>query len=402
MATSAMSLSVLSYYSSWPPVVFCLIIFLWYGMKKIKRRNFGIPLSVSLLIPVLCILLLTNITSGKRLDQINELPEKSIPIVSELIGEDMHEFPMWYSRMTHNKIFAYSLTITNNFFKNLSADFLFLWGDKIDRRFSVPYQGVFMWIMFPFLALGVMYLIKKNIPLLAFTAGCIISVFLASSFSAFGSEMQRTLPALPLFSLVTGLGLYTARKKINSLFFISGISLFFTFNFILFLHLFFWHMNVHNPWSRDYGMKEMVEKTDMLKQKYKKVYVAGNPYLFFYFYHKTDPELIQEQSKLVGNGVNAINHRQRTRIEDIFTMNTPCPLKGKRGILFICSSEKIPDQTRIVDTVYYRDGRVHFVFLEFDPEAPVGNYRGIERLINTDTDSSRILPENFDKDWTTT
>lgn len=372
LSAISLSLSILTYYSVWLLFPFTIVLY-WIRIYQ-KRLAFRklIYLTIILLIPMVVMTTLFISTRGQRLYPDSTFQVDATPLLLEQIREDQHEFPIYIVRLFHNKLVFYPLFITQNLFKNLSIDFLFINGDKIDRRFHVPYNGVLYLWSAPFLFLGLLYFWKNHtVPKNLFVIGPVFLIFLGSAFSEFGSETERTLFAVPLFCFLISYGLvviYNGKVRnhlLNPI--ILGVSwLLFIFNIAYFNHQYYWHGNVHQPWGRNFGLAEMIRTVSDLKNKYEQVVVPDNTYIFFYFYNKTDPKIAWAESQSVNQKANLLGYHLRSKIGDYFTMPTECPAVGKPHVLYVCQGTKIPPNTKVLKIIYYRDNQPAFTFLEFD------------------------------------
>lgn len=401
---SSLSLSgaVLTYYAVWVILPFILIFFWVYLYKKHGvGGNILLPL-ITTLIPLLVLTKLYTVTQGQRLGQDSTFQVNAYPLLQEQIREDQRQFPLLVTRVFHNKLLFYPQTLLQNFFSNLNFDFLFLRGDKFDRRFFVPYQGVlYLWTA-PFILLGVLYFWKnhsfaKNTLML----GAIGIIFLGSAFSEFGSETERTLFAVPIFSFLASYGLLTVHQDTNRYkkWRIMPVSvllaLLLAFNVAYFNHQYYWHANVHEPWGRDYGMRDMVSTVLTLEKNYKTVVVPDSTYIFFYFFGQVNPAVAWEQSATRLDTTNYLGLKTRAKVGNFLTMPIECPGNGKLNVLYVCRGTKIPKMSKVIKVIRYRDEQPAFTLLEFIPteskEPPPKNVSYLE--------SSQILEGDSDRYW---
>lgn len=370
LSVITLSFSISTYYSVWLLFPFTIAAYWIFILKKETKIKKLVYLTLILLIPVVMLIKLLQITSGQRLYQDSTFQINVTPLIGEQIREDQRLFPMFLTRLFHNKLTFYPLFISQNLFKNLSADFLFLNGDKIDKRFTVPYSGVLYLVTAPFLFLGLLsfwknYPVKKNL----FIFGLVFLIFLGSSFSEFGSETERTLFAVPIFSFLIAYGLTVLVEKVHknyiSAVIIGTIWLLFIYNMAYFNHQYFWHGNVHQPWGRNFGVQEMIGSIKLMENRYEKVVIPDSTYIFFYFYNKTDPKIAWEESKNVGKETNFLGFHLRSKIGNYITMPIECPAAGKLHVLYVCTGTKIPRNGKIIKIIPYRDNQPAFIFLEF-------------------------------------
>lgn len=365
-----------TYYAVWVLFPFTILYFAVHLFKKHLGFKKKIFLAVVLFaLPLFTLFTFLSITRGTRLQQDSTFQVTAQPLLEELIREDQHEFPLLVTRFFHNKLIFYPQIFLQQFFTNLSFDFLFLNGDKFDRRFWVPYQGVLYLWSAPFVFLGLLYFWKKEtIPKNLLLWGIIGVVFLGSAFSEFGSESERTLFVVPVFCLLMSYSLLILEKEVRSRsLIISFVSLWFVggllfLNVSYFNHQYYYHANVHQAWGRNYGARLMLTKLEGLKSKYEKVVIPDSAYIYYYFYNQIDPHVAWTEAESRLDQTNYLGLQLRKQVGEYLTMPIACPLQGKLKTLYVCNGTKIPVNTRVLDTIYYRDRQPAFIFLEFLPE----------------------------------
>ncbi len=389
-----------TYYAVWVLLPF---VILYYGIHILKKPQRKTHLFVALIIvslPVLMAVKLLSITQGQRFGQDSTFQVHAIPLLNEQVREDQHEFPLFVTRIFHNKVIFYTQSLLQNLFKNLSFDFIFLSGDKLDRRFSVPYQGVLYLWMAPFVLFGILNFWKNqptynNLLLL----GTIGIIFLGSAFSELGSETERTLFSVPLFCFLTSYELITAchafehKGKLISTLVPGVLALLLAFNVAYFNHQYYWHANAHEPWGRNFGMHEMLIKLKTLENQYTKIVIPDNAYIFYYFYNKVDPQVAWAESTSRLDKENFLGVRLRKNIGKYLTIPISCPAAGRLHILYVCTGTKIPKNSKVIDTLYFRDEQPAYVLLEFSKkestEIPPKNVNFIQKygLIEDESDA---------------
>jgi len=383
LSVLTLSFGTLTYYAIWVITPFTLTVYWLCIYRKLIKRIRLLYLTLILLFPLLIMSMLLFITQGQRLYQDSTFQIDAYPLLLEQIREDQHEFPLFIVRFFHNKISFYPQFILRTLFNNLSFDFLFLNGDKIDRRFYIPYNGVLYIFSAPFILLGFLYFWKyHSFPKNLFIIGSIFFIFLGSSFSQFGSEAERTLLAAPFFCFLASYGLITVSAKMrkNYIFtiFVGSVSILLIWNMTYFNHQYYWHGNVHQPWGRNYGMKDMISSLPSFKNKYQKIIFPDNVYIFFYFYNKVDPKIAWKEATTTNIKANFIGLKLRSLIGDYMTMPIECPAAGKLNVLYVCQGTKIPKNSKIIKIIRYRDNQPAFIFVEFIP-----------------TETTTLLPENI-------
>lgn len=363
-----LTFSVLTYYSAWYPVLLVCGILVYIARKKSNSRLAFASEIFLISIPILLICFVSYISAGQRLKQINVIDHRNAQgLLSEQTREDHARYPIFLTRYFHNKITFYPHIVLANISDTLNFNFFFLNGDKSDRRFAVPYNGVlYLWSLVPIIWGAYAFIKRRSITFNLLIFLFALFPFIGSAFSVYGSESQRALIALPVIAYVCASGIldmyhFSENRKLFQIF-ISILGLLAAFQFQEFNHQYFWHSTVHTPWYNNYGMKSMVSSVDALKKSYKKIVVSGNTAIFFYFYDKADPIKVQAEATMVKS--DALGYIQRLKYGNIEFMDTECPKAGKEGILFVCQGNNIPRSAQIIKTEYFLDNEKHFTFIE--------------------------------------
>ena len=366
--------AILTYYAVWVLLPFTVISYWICSYKKPGRRTNMWYATMIVLLPLIMIAKLLLVTGGQRLNQDSTYQIQAYPLLAEQIREDQHEFPLILTRVFHNKLVFYPQFLLQNLFNNLSFDFLFLRGDRLDRRFYIPYHGVLYLWSAPFVLLGLLYFWKhSSLYQSLFLLGAIGVIFLGSSFSEFGSETERTLFAAPLFCFLISYGLITVYNKLHrreiyfAKLFLGCIGLLLFLNLAYFNHQYFWHANVHEPWGRNFGVHEMLSALPSLESQYQNIIIPDSTYIFFYFYNQVDPKIAWAQSANRLSRTNFLGLNLRSQTGNYLTMPIECPAAGKLHILYVCQGTKIPKNSRVREVIRYRDGQPAFIILEFTP-----------------------------------
>ncbi len=368
----SLSLGIMTYYAVWVIFPFMILAF-WISIYKKPGRITSLWLTTTiLLLPILMAVILFLTTQGQRLYQDSTFQNTAYPLLEEQIRQDQQQLPIFITRMFHNKVLFYPQIMLQNLSNNLSIDFLFLRGDKMDRRFFVPYQGVLLFWTAPFVLFGLLHFCKhnslsKNLLLLSL----IFLIFLGSSFSEFGSEAERTLFAAPLFCLLISYGLLNIYQTINrpllAKFFLGVFGLILVANIAFFNHQYYWHANVHEPWGRNFGMRQMLEAVAALEGNYQKIIIPDSAYIFYYFYNQTDPRIAWKEAAKTLDQKNVVGLNLRSEIGNYLTMPIACPAAGKLHVLYVCQGTRIPKNSKIIQVIRFGDDQPAFILIEFMP-----------------------------------
>jgi hypothetical protein len=368
-------LSVLTYYSVWIPTIFSVGMYFFYVLKE-KKIDFNfIPLMFIVFLPLVVIIFSYKSSGSERLKQINIFQNIGAqPLLEEQIREDQKNFPYYFTRIFHNKLSFYPFFIIKNYFNTLNINFLFFDGDYSEQVYKVPFNGVLYSVFLPVLIIGIIILITEvKIHLKILIISFIIIGFMGNAISVFGSESQRTLISSLAFSILITYGiikfhkLSIYNKYIKAIFFLFFII--FLYQIADFNHQYFWHSNHNKPWYRNFGEKEMIQTIADLGQRYEKIVITGNTssYIYYYFYNRIDPKIAQKEAleMLNNKDKDALLHRYRNRFGNNLIMPLDCPSAGKIGVLYVCRGNRIPKNSKIIKTIYFKDFQPAYIFIEF-------------------------------------
>jgi len=190
------------------------------------------------------------------------------------------------ARLIHHRFWQYSQIFLTNYFSHFNFNYLFLQGDA-NPRHSIQTVGGLYLIEAPFLLYGLLQSLKKrtktDLMLLAW-------LFLAPIPAALTLASPHALRSLAMLIPLT---IFTARGVIRfkKIFFIILI-----LEFSRYLYLY--HQVYPNQWASQWqsGYREMVQYVDANKDKYNQIYITrslGRPSIYYWFYTKTDPRLVQ-------------------------------------------------------------------------------------------------------------
>lgn len=402
LSALALSWGIATYYAVWVIFPFMLIGYSVSILKNRRGRVRWISLFIILILPLLVTGKLLIVTGGQRLGQDSTFQVHAQPLLEEQIREDQKLFPLLLTRALHNKLVFYPQIFLQNLSNNLNFDLLFLRGDRLDKRFSVPFHGpLYLWTA-PFLVLGILYFWKnhsliKNLFLLGF----IFIVFIGSAFSEFGSETERTILAVPIFGFLISYGLIEIYKKIRSRFkktaivFTILVAVFLSLNTAYFYHQYTYHANVHEAWGRVYGMNQMLSKLPAYEGNYEKIVIPDSTYIFYYFYNRTHPQTAWAESANRLDQTNFLGLKLRAKIGNYLTMPVECPQQGRLHVLYVCLGNKIPLNSRVLDIVRYRDDQPAFIFLEFTTQKSL---ESAPKNVNF-TEHFGLIPEGESAYW---
>ncbi len=292
-----------------------LILIFWKKLAIVKKRIIFLLLIFGLVyMPLITgnffggggqrfseISIFTDPTTSKEIDlarlrkNLAEGVEKSVGLQTRFLD-----------KVIYNKALSFLDSISSNYLKAFSPEFLFLEGDP-NLRHSPKGIGQFYKIEFFALIFGVIFL-AFNFRLLGNTKWLLVLwLVLAPLPSSLtrdgGNHASRLMFVLPLLIMLMAAGLNFAYKNLKGKFKIIIPAI---YGLILAFEAFIFIQNYLGPYKWDsayhfnYGFKEAVTWADSLKNNYQSVILddSDTSLLMAYLYHnKYDPQLFQKEIK---------------------------------------------------------------------------------------------------------
>ncbi len=193
------------------------------------------------------------------------------------------------AKIIHNRRVIWGQEFLKHYFDHFKADFLFISGD-INERLSTRTVGVLYLIELPFLLIGLYFLIKNKSKTAAILFAWLILSPVPAAMARETPHALRFLNVLPVFQIITAVGIGLA-LKIKYLKFIIPALYLLSFSYYIFDYYNFYPTRSAGYWQ--YGYKEAVKEVSRLEDQYPCVWVtedAGRPYIYFLLYNKYPPE----------------------------------------------------------------------------------------------------------------
>lgn len=340
------------------PLLIPGLIIIYHKELKYKLFQFITGL-VILLVLAFPIVREINSSTGARFGSVSAInPNEKLGASIKAIELDQkRNDPL--GKLTHNRRIIYFKEILAGYLDHYNFDFLFLNGDPPGRHHAVGMGMLNFWDL-PFIIAGILFLVKtrkenKNISLLFLW---FILAPIASAFTTGTPHAVRALFYLPTYQIITAFGLFyliAGRKRIVACLIFGLLIL----NFTYYLHMYYIHTPIEYAGWWQYGYKEAVQEVTEIEKNYDKIIVTyryDQPYVYFLFYKKTDPQWYQANS---GNGeikraernFGKYEFRNINWINDINLRNT----------LFVSTPSEIPDNTPgIIKNIRFPDGSIAF------------------------------------------
>lgn len=281
------------------------------------------------------------------------------------IGND--NYASW-SRIIHNRRFAFTFEYLRHYFDNLHPLFLFVKGDG-NPKFSIQDVGeMYIWEI-PFFVAGVLFLIRKKEGSWLIIPYWMLIGIIPAATAYETPHALRIETTLPTFQIFTAYGLYylvlSIKYKVLSIdirkFIIITVVVFALFNFVYFIHNYFSHYPGEFSGEWQYGYKEAIKYISSVEKDYEKIYFTqelGRPYIYVLFHKEYDPvnfrkEAIVEREALGFVHVNGFN-------KYVFSESLKEKYRNKK-MLYVNVPKNIPASANILHKFYLLNGDTSLV-----------------------------------------
>lgn len=248
-----------------------------------------------------------QILSGEgaaRYRWVNLLDEGAVNRINEARGNS--SFPAPLPKLIYNKMTYYTFAFGQNYISHFSPNFLFLKGGN-NYQFNIPGSGLIYPLELPFIVLGLLIFFKKRNKFAWVILFWLLLAPIPGSLTRDAPHTLRAIILLPVFSLLTPLGLWSVwewLKRTGSFRFVLAGTYFLL---TLFLLSRFWQVYTTSyrdnySWSWQYGYKEMVSLLKENYSEYDKIIITkryGEPHEFILFWWPWNPDQLQSDPNLI-------------------------------------------------------------------------------------------------------
>lgn len=278
----------------------------------------------------------------------------------------------------HSEVLSFARGILSRYLNHFSGRFLFFEGDWQSKRHGAPDTGMLLFVDVIFLVAGLVYFSRNS------KLPGVIFVFLWLLFSPLPSALSRDqIQAVRSFSMSIPLAILLGagveqmiswgflRRKVPILL-LAGL---FVFNLVYLIDQYWVHLPKKTAQDWGYGYKQVVENLSGVLSESKEIVVKqdySQPYIYFLFYEKYDPEIYQKQyspgfiSSKYGD-VGLVPKLRNVTFRDINWQDD----KDMKGKIFVVDPIKLPlDVTnnslkyKVIQDIEYPNGNVAYRIFE--------------------------------------
>ena len=254
----------------WRQALICLILVLplmWQLRSPVLRQRFNETSAFSSLDPII----------------------KS----NQLIAEDGNTR---LAKIIHHRFWQYGQIFLRNYFDHFSFKYLFVSGDSNPRHSTQKAGGLYL-IQVPFLLYGILLSLKRRHKQDWLFLAWLFLAPVPAALTTATPHALRSLGMLVPLTYFTSLGVIKTKRFLMIL-----------AAFVLMVEAGRYLNYYYRYYSRDYaqdwqfGYQPMIESVAANEVKYDHVYITramGRPSIYYWFYTKTDPRLVQSMNNLV-------------------------------------------------------------------------------------------------------
>lgn len=262
----------------------------------------------------------------------------------------------WWSKILHNRRFAYGVEYLKHYFDNTGTSFLFIKGDG-NPKFSTQDIGqLYLWEL-PFLIIGTIVLFRKKEGKWWVVPMWLVVGIIPAATARETPHALRIEAILPTFQILVAYGILFVMQSLKTYkrLVLSFLSLTIVISLSYFLHGYYYHYPHDYSGEWQYGYKESIAYIQEVEHLYDEIIFTtslGRPYIYFLFYGKVDPREFRKNMDIKRDafGFVKIEAFGKYRFpEDIHVIRS-----NKK--LYINTARHVPSEAKILKTFNMLNG----------------------------------------------
>lgn len=279
------------------PIIFVFLLGLFWKSIWQRRKLMLISFIVgfAMILPTLGFFLSDQ--SRLRFREVNIFSD---PTVIETVNQEtQNDKDALWSKVLHNRRFAYGVEFLKHYFDNLNPSFLFIKGDG-NPKFSTQDVGeLYLWDL-SFLIFGAFLLFRKKEGLWFLIPFWLFLGIIPAATARETPHALRIETVLPTFQIIIAYGFINSlsllgKYKYLKYFFFVVLA----FNVIYFLHGYYSHYSKEFSKEWQYGYKDSISYVSSVEDQFGQINITddlGRPYIYYLFYKKYDPKKFRKTS----------------------------------------------------------------------------------------------------------
>ncbi|MBI5123498.1 glycosyltransferase family 39 protein [Candidatus Roizmanbacteria bacterium] len=358
------SLSLYAYHSArvFVPLFVLALFLLFYRKLLVHKKVLAMALLVGFCLSLPAGLILLSPAGRERLGGVSIYSDQTGLLrdnVRKIEQDKSLHLPL--GDILHNRRLTYLSRFVEGYLWNFTPKWLFISGDGVERHHA-PDMGVLYLLELPFILIGMYQLLKdKEKGKWAVFLWFLIAPIADAPTNQTPHAVRSYFLVIPLeiFSAVGVITIYQIlKKKAYGIILLSVICLLFTVNFVYYLDMYFHQMPKEFAPFWQYGYKQAIAKSAALAPKYKKIIFSGKleqPYIFYLFYTQYDPVRYQKDGGSLGIDFNNWSYQTIGKYE--FKLLDWGKEEKSPDLLYVGRPQDFSGAVKIIDTVYYPDGK---------------------------------------------
>lgn len=348
-----------------------LFVFFLFFLKKNILLRFWKKVMLLLILPILLaiplVLFMITPQAQLRFQEVNIFSD--ISVIERTNQEMANSGNSFISKIIHNRRLAYAVEYMNHYLDNFNPKFLFINGDG-NPKFSIQDVGqMYLWEL-PFLIVGFLILFrKKDGAWVILPIWILLGVVPAATAreTPHALRIETIIPALQIVSaygivfMITVINTFIKKEKYRNIIWI-GCCLIVVFSLSYFLHNYFNNYPITYASEWQYGYKQAISFTENNKSKYEKIYFTqdlGRPYIYIMLYGKYPVDILQKDADVSREALGFVHVDRLSKY--YFPKVLPNP---EAGNLYVNVPGKIPGGVKILQTVYFPNGKPSLIMYE--------------------------------------
>jgi len=350
-----------------PLLVVILSIGFWKRLWGMKKEVVMVLIVGSIvMLPLLRFLLYPQ--ASLRFREVNIFSD--IGVIYRTNQEMANDENTWWSRILHNRRFAYSVEYLKHYFDNLSPQFLFIKGDGNPKFSTQDVGSMYLWDL-PFFVLGILFVFRHKIGRWWIVPAWMIIGIIPAATARETPHALRIETALPTFQIFVAYGLFIVMKGIFNFQFsifnkrlkhfkflivIFIFSLLF-FNFVYYIHGYYVHYPREYSGEWQHGYKDAISYVKSVEGQYDRIYFTeslGRPYIYFLFYTQYEPKKFRQEALVEREvfGFVHVNGFDKYR----FTRDIKSNAGQSEKVLYVDTPANVPENAQILKNFYLLNG----------------------------------------------
>ena len=320
----------------------------------------AIVLGLLLIFPIFRFLLSPQ--ASLRFKEVNIFSD--IGIINLTNQEILNDNGSRFSKIIHNRRFAYTAEYLRHYFDHFKPNFLFITGDG-NPKFSTQDVGqMYLWEL-PFFVFGFLYLFKARNGYWWIIPIWLLVGIIPAATARETPHALRIEAALPTFQIIVAIGVFTfierlrkSQRKMLKTGLFGVVLILFLINFAYYLHGYYNHYAREYSGEWQYGYKDSIKFAEEVSNNYDEIQMTtelGRPHMYYLYYLKIDPKIYRKIAVVKRDAFGFVTVERFGKY--YFAKNLKKNGLENKRVLYINNPINTPQDANIVKTFYLLNGK---------------------------------------------